>query len=206
MQAVQEATTVQAARRAAVAETIGQIRTVERERGVTREALDEIRAILLKLAANQDLFPEEEFEAKHDEQGRDAVYKLAADSDERFALYMSTALTGKKVPPHDHTTWAVIVGVRGEEENFFYERADGGTNREGPATIKQVGADVVRPGTGVCLMPDDIHHIQVTGDKPTMHLHMYGLALEALHGRVFYDVDAGVVKPTNVLPNLIEAR
>lgn len=205
MRAMQDMQTVQEARRAAVAQTIAGIRAVERERGVTREALADIKALLLELAARKDLFPQQEFRAWHDERGYDAVYKLAEDPDHRFALYMSTALPGKKVPPHDHTTWAVIVGVQGDEENFFYARTDGG-GREGKASLRQTGQDVVRPGTGVCLMPDDIHHIQVTGSDPTMHLHMYGLALEELHGRVFYDLSAGTVNPTNRLPNIIEAR
>jgi len=49
----------------------------------------------------------------------------------------------------------------------------------------------VRHGSGVTLMPDDIHSIHVTGDTQTVHLHMYGLALEQLHERVMYNRELG---------------
>ena len=118
---------------------------------------------------------------------------------------MSAALPGKKVPPHNHKTWAVIAGVQGEEENFFYERADDGS-QPGRAKLRQIRAEVVRPGGGVCLMPEDIHHIQVTGNQPTLHLHMYGLALDWLGEREGFDMQAGTVKTMRPTPNIREAR
>jgi predicted metal-dependent enzyme (double-stranded beta helix superfamily) len=205
LQTVQAAITVQDARRAAIADTIARIREVEAARGVNRDALKEIRALLLELASHQELFPPEDFPAARDEKGFDTVYRLAEDGDHRFALYMSTGTPGKKVPPHNHTTWAVIVGVEGAEENFFYRRDDLGET-PGRAQLTATGGKVVRPGTGVCLMPDDIHHIQVTSDTPTMHLHMYGYSLERLPNRVVFNMDAGTVKQMVTTPNIREAR
>jgi predicted metal-dependent enzyme (double-stranded beta helix superfamily) len=205
MQSRQAVHSVLPERRAAIAQAVGRVREVERELGVTPEALAEIRAILLELSERRELFPQDDFPPVRDERGFDSVYRLSEDEDHRFALYMSTALPGKKVAPHNHTTWAVIVGVQGNEENFFYERADDGA-RPGYATLRRIGEEVVRPGSGVCLMPEHIHHIQVTGDQPTLHLHMYGLALDRLGERVSYDVQAGTVKTMRVTPNIREAR
>jgi predicted metal-dependent enzyme (double-stranded beta helix superfamily) len=205
MQAMQAVQSMQQERRAAIAETVKQVRDVERRLGVTPEALAEIRKILLNLSDRRELFPQDDFPPARDERGFDAVYRLAEDEDHRFALYMSTALPGKKVPPHNHTTWAVIVGVQGEEENFFYERADDGS-QPGRAELRQIREEVVRPGSGVCLMPEDIHHIQVTGSQPTLHLHMYGLALNHLGERVSFDPQAGTVKTMRTTPNIREAR
>ena len=190
MQAAQSLQDVRQARREAVAAPMDRVREVVRNRGVTREALVEIRQELLELANQPDLFPEAEFRSGKDQKGFDAIYRLSEDDDHGFALYLSTAQQGKKVPPHDHTTWAVIVGVDGEEYNTFYERADDGSS-PGEGYLRVVGEAVVRPGTGVCMMPEDIHHIETYGKDPTMHLHMYGLALDRLTGRVMYDLAEG---------------
>ena len=55
--------------------------------------------------------------------------------DGRFALYGSAGVPGKAQPPHNHTTWASIAGVFGDEHNVFYERTDRGeTPGEGRLT------------------------------------------------------------------------
>src|SRR5712692_5836294 len=83
--------------------------------------------------------------------GNYPIYRLAEDDDRRFALYMSTSIGAKDVPPHDHTTWAVIVSVQGTEENRFYEKV-GDYSVPGKGQIRQCGGTTVRPGVGVCLM------------------------------------------------------
>ena len=52
------------------------------------------------------------------------AYRLAEDADHRFALYAAAGAPGRQAPPHNHTTWAVIAGVYGEEHNVFYRRTD----------------------------------------------------------------------------------
>jgi predicted metal-dependent enzyme (double-stranded beta helix superfamily) len=205
MAIAQQAIMAADARQAAVTETVERIRTVEQERGVTREALAEIRELLKGLAARQELFPLEDFPIVRDERGQDPIYLLTEDDDKRFALYLSCSKGAKKVPPHNHTTWAVIVGVTGDEENYFYERTDDG-GAPGRGTLRQVGHETVRPGTGVCMLPEDIHHIETHGDAQTMHLHMYGLALDQLHERVRYNLDEGTYKVFGANQNIRDAR
>ncbi len=185
-------------RNAAVTRTIARIRAVESRLGVTRAALDEIKALMLELTSRRELFPREDFPLIN---GKSTIYRLAEDEDYRFALYMSCGAPAKRTPPHDHTTWAVIVGVDGEEENYFYERTDD-RSAAGKGTLRQVREEVVRFGTGVTLLPEDIHHIQ-TGAQPNMHLHMYGLSLEHLPNRVQYDVAQGTYKVFPANPNIV---
>ena len=95
-----------------------------------------------------------------------------------------------EIARRDATTGAGGVVLEGDELNRFYRRTDGGSG-PGKATLEQSHEVVVTPGVGVAMMPDDIHAIAVTGDKPTLHLHMYGRALETLNERVGYDLEAG---------------
>ena len=55
-----------------------------------------------------------------------AIRFTLPDPDHRFALYMSVGKTGKETPPHDHTTWACIGGIKGKEHNKLYDRVDDG--------------------------------------------------------------------------------
>lgn len=192
-------------RNAEIAGALEKIRAIETERGVNREALNEIKVVMLELAAKKELFPEEDFPPNANEKGYFPVYRLSEDQDRRFALYMSTSIGEKDVPPHDHTTWAVIAGVQGEEENRFYERADGGSG-PGEGRVNQVGGETVRPGVGVCLMPEDIHSIHPRNERPSLHLHLYGMSLENLPDRLVFDQQEGTCKVFPPSPNIIDAR
>lgn len=179
---------VAAARETAVRDAVSKVRAIEAEMGVTRQALEKIREILIPLGERAELFPLETFGLAADEQSR--VYCLSEDEDKRFALYASVGRPGKAVAPHNHTTWAVIVGVHGEEHNRFFEREDDGSV-PGEGQLRQTGSHVVRRGSGVTLLPDDIHAIHIEGDGPTLHLHMYGLALDQLVERVQFNEETG---------------
>lgn len=178
-------------RAAAVAETISRIRAIEKRQGVTRPALDAIRKELYALAARKELFSSEDFPPPTDGE-TSTRYLLSEDADNRFALYMNSLLPGKATNPHNHTTWASVVAVEGEELNRFYRRTDDGSV-SGKATLELDREVVVKPGVGVTLMPDDIHAISVTGDRPTLHLHMYGRSLETLDDRLGFDLEGGTV-------------
>ena len=109
---------------------------------------------------------------------------------------MNSIRPGKLTDPHNHTTWAIVAAVEGEEINRFYERTDDGTE-PGKATLKQTREVVVQPGIGVAMMPDDIHSIAVVGEKPTLHLHMYGKSLDVVTDRLGFDLEAGTVDRYN---------
>jgi predicted metal-dependent enzyme (double-stranded beta helix superfamily) len=186
-----------AARRAsAVAATIARVRAIEAAEGVTRVSLDAIMAELQQLAADEALFPSAEFPPPPAGEKGSKRYLLQEDSDNRLALYMLALNPGNETKPHDHTTWAVVVAVAGEELNKVYARTDDGSDPD-RCELKLVREVVVKPGTGIALMPEDIHSIHTLGTQPTRHLHMYGLALERLDDRKAYDAETGEVKPYN---------
>lgn len=180
---------VTAARAAAVAATVARIRGIEAAQGVTRPALDAIMAELQTLAAQEHLFPSAEFQPPPAGEKGSRRYLLQEDPGGRFALYLNALNPGNETKPHDHTTWAVVVAVDGEELNRVYAKREGGLD-----LVREV---VVKPGTGIALMPEDIHSIHTQGDRPTRHLHMYGLALEKLDNRMAYDPATGAAVPYN---------
>ena len=183
-----------AARAAHVATAIEQIRAIEAE-GVTPENLVRIRDVLMGLAAQEHLFPSAEFPPPANGEKGLNRYPLQQDADGRFALYLNALNPGNETKPHDHTTWAVVVAVDGQELNRVYRRLDDGADPEHCEVVEDHQV-MIEPGRGICLMPDAIHSIHTTGPVPTRHLHMYGLALDMLDERKAYGLD-GVIVPYN---------
>ena len=60
-------------------------------------------------------------------------------------------------------------------------------------------------GTGVTLLPGDIHSIHIDGEEPALFLHMYGLGLEQLTARVSFDREAGTCKVYPSNPDIRDA-
>jgi rhodanese-related sulfurtransferase/predicted metal-dependent enzyme (double-stranded beta helix superfamily) len=178
-------------RTAAVRHLVDEARRIE-QNGVNYTTLEKIGGLLASLASRADLFPQDEFPLGAD----GGIYRLSEDPDHRFALYASAGGAGKKVPPHNHTTWAIIAGVHGAERNVVYERLDNGAQpgvvklREAPAKEK-----TLRRGDVICYLPDDFHHIETpAGSGDALHLHFYGLSLEHLPDRLSVDMATAAAK------------
>src|SRR5262249_60246764 len=118
----------------AVRHLVDEARRLERT-GVNYATLEKIGGLLSALARRAELFPQEEFPLGPD----GGIYRLSEDPDHRFALYASAGGPGKKVPPHNHTTWAGIAGVHGAERNVVYDRLENGA-REGLVQLREAAA------------------------------------------------------------------
>ncbi|WP_289296672.1 rhodanese-like domain-containing protein [uncultured Reyranella sp.] len=187
-------------RAAAVRRLIDEARTIEKS-GVTYANLEKIGGLLSSLARRAELFPQEEFPLGAD----GGIYRLSEDPDHRFALYASAGGAGKKVPPHNHTTWAIIAGVHGAERNVVYDRLDNGAQenvvqlREAPAKEK-----TLKRGDVITFLPDDFHHIETPVDSGNaLHLHFYGLSLEHLPNRLTVDMKTGAAKRFMAKPKIL---
>jgi rhodanese-related sulfurtransferase/predicted metal-dependent enzyme (double-stranded beta helix superfamily) len=150
-------------------------------------ALKRVADALVRLGLREDLFPTAHFPV---DAARPAqVYRLAEDADGGFALYLSAGLPGKAQPPHDHTTWAIIAGVSGQERNVIYAR--GATTDSARDALVELRRVDVEAGNAVVLSPTDVHTIELLGTEGGRHLHFYGRALERLTGRVVFESTAG---------------
>jgi rhodanese-related sulfurtransferase/predicted metal-dependent enzyme (double-stranded beta helix superfamily) len=187
-------------RHAAIADLIAKVKRVEAEHGVTPQALDRIKPLLVALATRDELFPRDHFTVPGADKGR--IYRLAEDPDHRFALYASAGVPGKRQPPHNHSTWASIAGVYGQEHNVFYERIDN-RSTPGQGKLRKTGELTVVKGNAVAFMPDDFHTIEVLGGEPSLHLHLYGLSLEHLPQRVAFEtIEGGAYRTFPANPNI----
>ena len=192
-----EADEVTTARTHAVEAAMDDIRNIEATLGVTREGVAAIRDRLIELSSQRHLFASDEFPAPpDDEQLTSYMYRLAQDADDRFALYAQSSRGHVETPPHNHTTWAVVVGHAGNELNKFYERSDDG--------VTETNQHMVEAGTGVAMLPDDLHSIHIDG--PSLNFHCYGLALEQLDAREYYSATTGEWKLFASVSGIREAR
>ena len=185
------------ARTEAVQAAMADIRKIEADLGVTRQGVEAIRDRLVELSSQRDLFPLDAFPAPDADNERNSfMYRLAQDDDDRFALYAQSSRGKVETPVHNHTTWAVVVGFSGQEHNRFFERTDDG--------VTQVHDHMVQAGTGVAMLPDDLHSIHI--DEPALNFHCYGLALERLDSREYYNPTENRWKIFNSVSGIREGR
>lgn len=184
---------VSVARQEAVQQAITRMKDAVAQNGVDREVLADVLAEVRHLADERTFWSEAEFPLP-DETARQARYLIQEDPDHGFALYLNVMLPGRRIPPHNHTTWACVAGIAGEEHNFVYRRLDDGS-QPGHAELELSDLVVVGPESGIALMPDDIHSVEIRGETPIRHLHMYGRALETLSERLTFDLAARTCKP-----------
>lgn len=185
----------EARRRSAVDDTLNDVRQILGGQPPSRDTLKAIIARLEQLAADKALFSRADFPPPALSAGVDAStrYRLnPADGDEGLALYLNSINPGKTTLPHNHTTWAVIVAVEGQEVNRIYRRTDDRSQSD-RGQLELVRELTVQPGTPTGFLDEDIHSIYVTGTEPTLHFHLYGRPLETLSGRVGYQPDGSIV-------------
>ena len=175
-----------------IEECVDDIRSLVASSGVTGASLTQVKIRLLQLAAKTELFNTDIFPVQKGDSAS-SLYLLSEDENHEYAFYAVSEITGNMSPPHDHTTWAVIAGIEGEELNKFYLRLDRGEEL-GRARIEETHSEVVGIGTGVTLMPEDIHSIHCLVDQPTLNFHFYGRSIEHLPKRKAFNMSDGTYR------------
>ncbi len=190
-----------AERATAVADAMDDIAKIDahgREHGgIDQAGVERIKERLLLLAERQDLFGDDDFPPP-ESAGTSISYRIAQNDDDELALYVQCVADGTSAPPHEHNTWAVIVGMRGQELNRLYGPCGG----DGEPQVRQ--EVMVERGAGVAMLGDDVHSIHIEG--AATNFHCYGLALERLTGRRFWHARSGEWRAYDDVGVIIEAR
>ena len=175
-----------------IAKTRAILKEGAEEGAPTREKLGAIKEALYALSQKAALWGEADYPAPAagEQQNR---FLIAQESERGISLYLNVMKPGKKIPPHNHTTWACVAAVEGCEHNTLYERLDDGSVA-GRAELRPGDVIDLKPGKAIAMMPDDIHSVEIKGDQVIRHLHFYGRPLETLSERITFDLEKGTCK------------
>ncbi|MEX6501012.1 hypothetical protein [Pseudomonas zhanjiangensis] len=124
---------------------------------------------------------------------------LHVEPDQSLFVVVDSWLPGRGVRPHDHDTWAVVVGVDGVERNRFWQRLDD-ASRPGYAELRCIGEQSIQPGEAILMPSGGIHCVTNETQRTSLSFHVYGRHLNHTQRRQF--------DPQNnlELPFIIEAR
>lgn len=101
------------------------------------------------------------------------IHLLHEEEDHSLAVMVIAWLPNKGAPPHDHGTWAVVVGLEGTERNTFFKRVDDGKT-QGHARLEPAGEKVCGVGEVLKLPSGVIHSVNNDSDSVSVSLHIYG--------------------------------
>jgi predicted metal-dependent enzyme (double-stranded beta helix superfamily) len=122
-----------------------------------------------------------------------SLHILHEEPNHDLAVFLISWLPDRGTTPHNHKTWAVVVGMQGQEEEINYDRLDDGS-RPGFADLKRGEAHVMKAGDIARCYPEHIHSVWNTGKEVSMSLHTYGRHIN-FTGRSEFDPEAKREKP-----------
>jgi predicted metal-dependent enzyme (double-stranded beta helix superfamily) len=158
--------------------------------GSESDVLRAVAPLAQKLAAEMTVPAADAF-TWHEKYGMGDLELYQAPDDGLF-IALGAWQPGFGVPPHDHGTWTVVVGLEGEEHNTLWRRRDDGS-RPGFAEIDKLETTRLGPGQVLAMTTEDIHSVDNSGAEVSLTLHVYGRNLET-SGRRQYDPEAQTVR------------
>lgn len=155
----------------ALGEFVTDLRRISGECQDERQLLAVLQPVVRRFALSDSWRDPRHYEADR-EQGF-GVHVLHEEADHALAVFTVSWLPGRGIPPHDHGTWAIVVGVDGPETNVFWERTDD-RSRPGYAQLREIGEKVFGPGEAVVMPSGTIHSVHNDSAQTTLSLHVYG--------------------------------
>lgn len=108
--------------------------------------------------------------------GEELMCGLCVDPNGGPSIYLVSDGPGVDTVPHEHQTWAIVVGIKGVEFNVFYRSAS-----QKDRLVVRSGERRVCEGDVLTMETHEIHAIDSShGVHPTFHVHLYGRSLASL--------------------------
>lgn len=147
------------------------LRRITRTSAKDDDILQEVGPLAQRLVSDGSWLSDELYRSS-EEQGF-LAHLLHQEIDHSLAVFAVNWLPHRGAPPHDHGTWAIVVGVDGDERNVRYRRIDDG-KIPGYAQLEVKQEFNAGPGDLVCMQSGGIHSVHNDGDRMTLSLHTYG--------------------------------
>lgn len=169
-------------------ELVGDLRQITSETDDHREIIRRASPLAQKAAANSDAWLKDEYFSCNEAQGF-GVHLLHEEPSHDLAVFAVAWLPDRGTPPHDHGTWAVVVGIDGDETNINWKRLDDGSV-PGRAQIEEFHRVEAGRGDVMAFLPRDIHTVWNNTGRKTLSLHIYGRHINHTD-RSQFDPEAG---------------
>ncbi len=121
------------------------------------------------------------------------VHLLHEEPNHDLAVFVLSWLPGRGTSPHNHKTWAVVVGMAGQEQEINYDRIDDGS-KPGFARLERADESVMTAGDIARCYPEHIHKVTNVGKDISLSLHTYGRHIN-FTGRSEFDAEKNLEKP-----------
>jgi predicted metal-dependent enzyme (double-stranded beta helix superfamily) len=121
------------------------------------------------------------------------VHLLHEEPNHDLAVFVLSWLPNRGTTPHNHKTWAVVIGMEGQEQEINYNRLDNGKT-PGYASLERSGVRVMTAGDVARCYPEHIHSVWNVGKDISISLHTYGRHINHT-GRSEFDPEKNLEKP-----------
>jgi predicted metal-dependent enzyme (double-stranded beta helix superfamily) len=150
---------------------VDDLRSIVADSSDEDEIIGRVGPLAQRVVADKSWLQPKHYET--DEEQGFGVHLLHEEADHSLAVILVNWLPGRGTPPHDHGTWAVVVGIEGVEHNVRYKRLDDRTNPDyAELAVKQ---DMnASEGELVCVKTGGIHKVTNETERMTLSLHTYG--------------------------------
>ena len=158
--------------------------------GSGAEAVEAVRPLFLDLLTARGWLPEQ-WQQSAPESGMGGgigQWLLFRAADRSLSLFTLVVPPGSRTPVHDHLAWGLVGLYRGEQDEEFYEPADG--------RLELLRRRPLLAGEHYAILPprDDVHCVRTTSEVTSVSLHLLGNDTGCVLRHV-YDEQTGEARP-----------